>query len=73
MLTSAMVEGGRCAEALRRMLALRGRELAESDPTLGVVLLQLGHCQAEAGALDAAEASLRDALAVRRATFGETH
>jgi hypothetical protein len=76
MVTSAQVESGRCREALpqiRAMVALRGRGLSETDPTLGVVLLQLGQCQAESGDLPASEATLRDALAVRRATFGPTH
>jgi serine/threonine-protein kinase len=76
MLTSAMVESGRCREALpliRSMVALRGRELPETDPTLGVALLQLGQCQAESGDLVRGEVTLRDALAVRRSTFGPTH
>lgn len=76
MLTSALVESGRCREALplvQGIVALRGRELPETDPTLGVALLQQGQCQAELGNLAAGEASLRDALAVRRAAFGETH
>lgn len=76
MLTSAMIEAGRCNDALpliSEMLALRGKVMAETDPTLGVALLQLGQCQAENGELVASEVSLRDALAVRVATFGAGH
>ncbi len=76
MITAALVESGRCAAAqphLGEMLALRGKELAEGDPTLGVILLQHGQCQLNAGALALAELTLRDALAVRRTTFGESH
>jgi hypothetical protein len=76
MVTSAMVESGRCKAALplvRGMVALRGHELSGTDPTLGVALLQLGQCQAELGDLPGGEATLRDALSVRRATFGPTH
>jgi serine/threonine-protein kinase len=76
MLTAAQVESGRCREALpqiREMLGFRGHGMTETDPTLGVALLQLGQCQAAAGELAASEATLRDALAVRIATFGAGH
>lgn len=76
MLTGARVEDGRCDLAMpdiRYMLSLRGRELLEADPTLGVALLQLGECRRRAGDLAAAEAALRDALAVRERTFPPTH
>jgi len=76
MVTGAMIEEGHCNEALpliHEMLALRGKVMAETDPTLGVALLQQGQCQAAAGDLVGSEASLRDALAVRIATFGEKH
>ncbi|MEO8138574.1 MAG: serine/threonine-protein kinase [Gemmatimonadota bacterium] len=49
MLTAAMVESGRCDEALplvREMLGYRRHGMTETDPTLGVALLQLGQCQA---------------------------
>ena len=76
MQTGAMIEAGRCKDALpliHEMLALRGRIMAETDPTLGVALLQLGQCQEANGELAASETTLRDALAVRIGTFGAGH
>ncbi|MEO8294385.1 MAG: protein kinase [Gemmatimonadota bacterium] len=76
MLTSAMVEMRRCREAqpmIDWMIGLRGHELVESDPTLGVVLLQRGRCELAQNQLRLAESTFRDALRVRIASFGPTH
>lgn len=76
MLVNILADAGRCQEALdgaEQIIALRGSNLSDEDPSVGTALLYGGWCEARLGRVADGEAHVREGLALRRAVFGDTN
>ncbi len=73
---SALIEQGRCAEAIplaKEIIGLRGSELPDTDISLGTAYVMLGQCLGMTGATGAGEEALREGLRLREAVFPPAH
>ncbi len=76
MLGTVLVSARRCREAVTifdGILARRGRELTDADPTVGYSLAHRGYCRAESGSVRGGIADVREGLRLSKAALGARH
>ncbi len=76
MLGTVLVSAGRCAEAttvFTDILAHRGKDLADSDPTVGYALAHRGFCRAQSGDVRGGIADAQAAVPLSAAAVGTQH
>jgi serine/threonine-protein kinase len=76
ILGTILVAADRCDDAIRTfsgILALRGPNLPDSDPSIGYALAYRGFCRARRGDARGGVADARDGLRLVRRIFGDKH
>ena len=76
MLGTVLVAADRCADAIRvfsDILASRGPELPDSDPSVGYALAHRGYCRARTGEVASGMRDAREGLALSQRELGADH
>ncbi len=73
---SVLIEQGRCPEAIplaRGIIALRGGEIPDTDPSIGTAYVMLGQCLGMTGDALGGEEAIREGTRLRVAVFPPDH
>jgi serine/threonine-protein kinase len=76
MLGTILVAQDRCADAVEvfsGILARRGPNLPDTDPSIGYALVYRGYCRAKAGDVRGGVADAREGLRLTQTIFGDKH
>ena len=76
MLGTILVAQDRCADAVtvfNDILARRGPNLPDTDPSIGYALAYRGYCRAKSGDVRGGVADAREGLRLTQKTFGDKH